>query len=132
MTKTYTFAESITRTRIEAALRQGARDAAAVALVACTVRTHAAKILKHLHAEKLIHVARWKQGARGPKVPVYRWGPGKDAPKAPPLSAAAKCKRYRSAQRAHYGDNYKLVHAAQKQHIPGRQVVVDGAVVYQQ
>lgn len=123
---------SATYVRIEAAIRQGTRDATDVALAACTVRTHAQKILKRMHAEKLIHIARWKQGVTGPKVPVYRWGPGRDAPKPKPLDSATKCKRYRGALRAKHGENYKVVHEAQKRRVPGRKIVVEGIVVYQQ
>ena len=71
-------------------------------------------------------------GSSGPLRPIYRWGKGIDAPRLDPLTTADKCRTYRKRMRELHGENYKLIHEAQKRYIPGRQVVVDGQVVYQQ
>lgn len=132
MTKPYTYETSATYRRIEKVLRQGTRTIADVSLAACTAQRHAARIVQHMHDKGYCHIARWITGNRGPMVPVYRWGPGQDAVKPEPLSAAAKCRRYRLAMKEKFGTEYPLVYEAQKKRVPGRQVVVGGKVIYQQ
>lgn len=123
---------NIIRTRIIAALKMGVRSVAVLEKLAFTSQRNVLHHIKQLREAGQIHVARWQRGATGPFRPIYRWGPGTDAERPTPLSAAEVCKAYRARQRLQYGVNYNKVRQAQKKHIPGRRLVVDGAVVYQQ
>ncbi len=130
--KQYTFEKSPTYKRVEEALRQGTRSVRTLAEVACTVERNAFRIVKHLHANGLVHIARWESSNRGPRTAIYRWGPGEDAKKPERQTAATKCRRYRAGLQAKFAENYGLIRTVQRQHIPGRQVVVGGKVLYQQ
>lgn len=93
---------------------------------------HARAIFRMLHLRGWVHIRTWRRGRQGPASPVFAIGPGKDAPRPASLTAAQKCKRYREQLRQRFGENYGVVHAAMKQKIPGRQIIVEGKVVYQQ
>jgi hypothetical protein len=97
----------------------------------CGYRTAFTK-LNQLHAAGEIRIVGWRRGKSGPIHPVYGKGPGIDIEKPAPLEATDICKRYRARQREKFGEHYGRIHEAQKQHIPGRSVVVDGKVIYQQ
>lgn len=120
------------RSRIIAALRTGARSVAELEALAFASQRNVMHHIKQLRERKEIHVCRWQRGKSGPFRPIYRWGQGTDAPRPEPLTDSQRCKEYRAKQRAQYGESYGRVRQAQKQHIPGRRVVVDGQVVYQQ
>lgn len=124
--------ETPTYKRVVAAITNATRSLKSIAEAACTCERNAAKIVKHLHETEQIHVARWERGHSGPFKPIYRWGKGTDAVRPAPLSSAEKCKRYRISQRKRHGKNYGAIHAAQKKRVPGRKIVIDGQVVYQQ
>lgn len=126
----YTFEQSVVYKRVVEAIRQGTRSISEVALAAHTADRHASRILRYLHNHGTIHIASWRRGRCGPPTALYRWGAGTDAVRPEPLKAALKCKRYREGQRKKFGEKYGLVHTAQKQHIPGRRIVVDGQVIY--
>lgn len=126
----YTFEQSVVFKRVVEAIRQGTRSISEVALAAHTADRHASRILRYLHDHEAVHIANWRRGRCGPPTALYRWGTGTDAVRPEPLKAALKCKRYRESQRKKFGENYGLVHAAQKQRIPGRRIVVDGQVIY--
>jgi len=126
----YTFEQSAVYQRVVEAIRQGTRSIREVALAAHTADRHASRILRYLHAKGTVHIAAWRRGRSGPPTALYRWGAGQDAVRPEPLKAALKCKRYRESQREKFGENYGLVHAAQKQRVPGRSIVVDGQVIY--
>lgn len=54
-------------------------------------------ICKALRNIGWIHVEMWAENARGAfTYPVYRLGPGKDAPRPKPLTAAQRQARYRA------------------------------------
>lgn len=118
--------------RIENALKTGARSIETAAQMAFTVRDHARRILKNMHTAGKIHVVGWTRQARGPYTPVYTWGPGRDAKKPEQMSDSERSRRYRQSLRRKFGEHYGKIHAAQKQRVPGRQVVIEGQVVYQQ
>ena len=126
----YTFEQSEVYQRVVEAIRQGTRSIREVALAAHTADRHASRILRYLRNQGVIHIASWRRGRCGPPTALYRWGAGTDAVRPEPLKAALKCKSYRESQRKKFGEKYGLVHAAQKQHIPGRRIVVDGQVIY--
>lgn len=60
-------------------------------------RTWAHDTLRKWHKAGEIHVVRWKRGMSGPAMPVYRWGPGKDAKRPEAMPNSKKCARYRRA-----------------------------------
>lgn len=120
------------RGRIIAVLTEGPCQVAVLEQRAFTTRRNTLKHLKQLREEGAIHVCRWEHGSAGPFRPVYQWGPGKDARRPKPLSGAARCESCRKRMRARFGDLYPVIYEAQKKRIPGRKIVVDGRVVYQQ
>lgn len=123
---------SVTRARIVAALKMGARSVADLEILAFTGQRNVMHILKQLREEGAIHVCRWQRGPSGPFRPIYRWGAGADAVRPSARSTAEVCKAYRQRMREKHGENYGLVHEAWKHRVPGRQIVVEGKVVYQQ
>lgn len=130
--KPYTYEKSAIYKRIEAAVKARPLTVIQVCAVACTDRRHGSRILKQMHEKGYIRIGAWRTGMKGPIAPVYHWGAGPDAVKPEPLSNVAKCARYRTALRAKHGENYGVIHAAQKTHIPGRKVVIEGKVIYEQ
>lgn len=126
----YTFEQSVVYKRVVEAIRQGTRSISEVALAAHTADRHASRILRYLHDQRAIHIASWRRGRCGPPTALYRWGAGQDAPRPEPMKDALKCKRYRESQRKKFGENYGLVHSAQKKRVEGRRIVVDGQVIY--
>lgn len=120
------------RERIIAALEASPCLAAELEQLAFTTKRNTLKHLKQLREEGAIHVCRWERGTAGPFRPVYQWGPGKDARRPKPLTLATRLKTYRRRMREKFGPYYAVIYEAQKQHLPGRKIVVDGQVVYQQ
>ena len=56
---------------------------------------------KQLHKRGAIHVADWREDAKGGRtLKVYELGPGKDMPKPPPRPRAEACAKWRAKQRA--------------------------------
>lgn len=66
----------------------------AAELIHCDKRT-AERILAHLWLEKLIHIVSWDKIYNNTTA-IYRWGPGKDAPRPAPIPQAEKVRRYRA------------------------------------
>lgn len=85
--------------RILDALSSGAElDARRASVVGhCTVRT-ANRYFETLRARRMVHVTAWERRHHTP-VPVYAHGAGRDVLPPPPLSSAAKQKRYRDRHR---------------------------------
>lgn len=55
-----------------------------------------------LHAEGAVHIARWRRAyadTGAPFMAVYKFGPGKDAPKPTPFTVQETSARYRERQR---------------------------------
>lgn len=117
-------------TRIVAALKAAPSNTKTLAEVAHVSEGYVTICLKRLRAS--IHVMAWERNTRGPAIPIYGWGPGEDAESPSPLTPAERCKAYRKNLRLKHGENYRLVHAAQKQRVPGREIVVAGKVIYKQ
>lgn len=89
-------------------------------------------LLNQLHARGWIHVHAWRRGTSGPISPVYGFGHRPDYPKPAPLETSVICRRYRARLREKFGENYGVIHEAQKHRVPGRKIIVSGEVVYQQ
>jgi hypothetical protein len=117
-------------TRVVAVLQEGTWSLADLAEAAHVCKEHARACLKSLKGQ--IHIAGWIRSRVGPPVPTYRWGPGKDACRPGPLTPSQKGKRYRRKLREKFGENYGLIHEAQKHRIPGRRIVIGGEVIYEQ
>ena len=88
--------------------------------------------LNELHAAKLVYISAWRRGTRGPISPVYGPGAKPNRPKPAPLSNAVKSKRYRERLQAAFGEQYPAVRKMQRETVPGRRIVIDGVVAYQQ
>lgn len=52
--------------------------------------------MKHLHALQEVHICGWDDSSPGPHRPIYRLGPGVDAPDRPALSWAEHSKNRRA------------------------------------
>lgn len=103
-----------------------------IAAKAFTVRENARRYVKALLDEGSIHIARWTHGSRGPYFPLYVAGPGRNAERPPRQTYSDRSLQYRHRLRKKFGEHYGKIHAAQKKRVPGRQVVIDDQVVYQQ
>lgn len=125
---------SHTAKRLIKLLARAPHTTAELAEFGFTTIKHASTIVKLLHTAepKRCHVAYWRRGTSGPIAPVWRSGPREDAKRPEPLSSSEKCKRYRKKLRATYGDDYKHIHHALKKNVPGRKVIIDGEVAFQQ
>ena len=133
MPNKYTFAQSACYKRAEAALKAEPRDRHTLSREAHIGIGHTHRILQHLHKiKKAIRICRWDRSSAGPYFPVFAWGKGQDAPKPGPKSAAEKCKTYRDGLKAKFGEHTTLINRVQERRIPGRKVVIEGKVVYQQ
>ena len=130
--KPYTYEKSPIYKRIEAAVQARPRIVLEICSAAWTDRRHASRILKHMHGKGYIHVSDWRTGMRGPIAPIYKWGPGLDAKKPEPLGAAEKCARYRAAMADKHGENYPVIRKAQRKSVPGRKIIIEGKVIYEQ
>ena len=129
----YTFTQSACYKRAEAALKAEPRDRHTLSREAHIGIDHTQRILQHLHKiEKAIRICRWDRSSTGPHLPVFAWGKGQDAPKPRPKSVAEKCKAYRDRLKAKFGEHTTHINRVQQRRIPGRKVVIDGKVVYQQ
>lgn len=95
-----------------------------------TVHSHTLAVIRRLRSQ--LYISSWRKGVVGPPAAVYARGSLPDAERPKPMSAAAKCRRYRRNLQTKHGENYGLVQAAQKRKIPGRKIVVGGKVIYQQ
>lgn len=60
----------------------------------CDLRT-AARALKALHEDGLIHIICWERG-HGAPIPTYRWGSGEDARRPKAATCAEKARKRRS------------------------------------
>ena len=56
-------------------------------------------LIKKMHQEGLVHIARWRRGKVGPISACYRFGPGEDVKRIPAITDAQKCAKYRNSER---------------------------------
>ena len=123
---------SVTEQRIIKAMKGRAGTAKELAeRIPCGHRT-ALTIINKLYADRQVRIVGWRRGSSGPITAVYGFGPGVDIERPAPLPVADICRRYRTRLRDKFGEHYGKIHEAQKHHIPGRKVVIDGVTVYQQ
>ena len=132
MPNPYTFTVSHSYKLVEAALKAAPASTRALAGIVFTDLRHVHRITKHMRDNKLIRVVRWEPGSSGCPRPVFAWGPGRDANRPKPKSSKQRCREYRKRLRAKYGEETKHIVKAQQKTIPGRRIVIDGRVVYQQ
>lgn len=123
---------SITEDRVLAQLQQRTGTAREIAERIHADYKNVKGILNRLHAGHHIYISAWRRGTRGPLSPVYALGAREDKAKPASLSAAIRCKRYRERLQAKFGEQYPAVRAMQRAPVPGRQLIIDGAVAYQQ
>ena len=98
----------------------------------CVIPDHIRKLFKGLHQQKLVRIAAWVRKSRGPYFPCYLAGAGRDKKKPDPLPASVRCMAYRKRLKGAFDERYGAVRELQREHIPGRRLVIDGKVVYQQ
>ncbi len=123
---------SPTAARIAAALKSAAGDIVELAKAAFTVENNVRNIVRRMRRSGLpVRIVGWRQSPSGPYRAIYRWEQGADVGRPSPITDSEKAKRQRARMRAQYGEAYKLVHAAQKNSVPGLQIVVGGQVIYE-
>jgi hypothetical protein len=94
--------DSLGLAKIESALKRlgplSAREAAvATGLSENTIKN--AGYMEVLVVQQRAHLLDWRRNGRGAMTPIYDHGPGKNARKPVPFSAAEKSRRYREKQR---------------------------------
>lgn len=118
--------------RLLAAVAEAPLTAEQAADRLCVIPDHIRKLFKRLHEQKKVRIASWERKTRGPYFPSYLAGTGRDKKKPDPLPASARCMAYRKRLKGVFDERYGAVREMQKTNIPGRRLVIDGKVVYQQ
>lgn len=118
--------------RLLAAVAEAPLTAEQAADRLCVIPDHIRKLFKGLHQQKLVRIAAWVRKSRGPYFPSYLAGTGRDKKKPDPLPASARCMAYRKRLKGVFDERYGAVREMQRESIPGRRLVIDGKVVYQQ
>lgn len=116
--------------RIVALLKAGPQSKRDLEAKAFTTYNNAARIVRELKADKIIHICGWRHSVRGPLMELFLWGNKPDVPKIKPNSNAEKCAKYRENLRLKHGSNYKHVHQAMKAKQPGLTIYQGGKAVY--
>lgn len=70
----------------------------------------ARRVIKSLRLGGVCHIGAWQVQVSGPRVPMYRFGPGKDAKKPPPQPKAEIQRRMRAKQATDGGQLQRLWH----------------------
>lgn len=128
----YTFEKSHALDRVIAALQKAPATQKELEQSCFVSQAHIRNVLIYLRKEKRIHISQWRRNTSGKPTPTYAIGSRRDAPRPIRLSAAEKHKAYRSRMREKLGDHYKHFIYALENPQPGRQIVIDGKVVWEQ
>lgn len=90
------------RALVAAALADGPLPVHALAPKIFLCYGHAWRLLKGMHEDGLVHIAKWPLHCtpRATRVPAYVMGPGKDAPKPKRRTQAQRQARYKARIRA--------------------------------
>lgn len=68
--------------------------------------TKVGQLLRELHRQRLIHVAAWMRGRKGPPVPFYAFGARSDAARPVPQTSSQTTQAYYQRKRAEQGQAY--------------------------
>lgn len=132
MSKTGTFEYSPAADRVSLLLQKKPCTKKDIEAEAFVSRPHAMAIVNHLKEEGEIHITSWKRNPTGKPTPTYAWGKKADAPRPIPMGEKAKHARYRERMRELLGEHYKYFIYALNDPKPGRKIVVEGKVVWEQ